>query len=354
MLSIEQRTVLFGFSFEHHGRHSGFNGLKNALRPDTRVIDITLRIPRFVPGQIRSRLMKKWLSLSEWSLWPSFLISKPRVFHYFFPENSLRRIKKWKKNHRVIATLHQPINFFKLIINKATNRRLLDSLYACDSIVVQTRCHMEGYHKILLNRPICYIPYGVDCEFFRPVTIKEPSKTFHVLTVGNWMRDYVCWAETAFLLSQKNNRIRFTIIANSDTLRLARKALGIRKTETNYINGISDSELLWIYRSADLVFLPLVDAMANNAILEAMAMGLPIVTTDLPATREYLGDDAALFYSRSDANAAANAIESLIEDPNLRKKMGYTGLMRAMRQYDWNVVGRLYQQLYSKLLSDTK
>ena len=168
------------------------------------------------------------------------------------------------------------------------------------------------------------------------------------------MRDYVCWAETAFLLSQKNNRIRFTIIANSDTLRLARKALGIRKTETNYINGISDSELLWIYRSADLVFLPLVDAMANNAILEAMAMGLPIVTTDLPATREYLGDDAALFYSRSDANAAANAIESLIEDPNLRKKMGYTGLMRAMRQYDWNVVGRLYQQLYSKLLSDTK
>ena len=51
------------------------------------------------------------------------------------------------------------------------------------------------------------------------------------------------------------------------------------------LSGLSDLALAETFRQADVLFLPLQDATANNARLEGLASGLPVVTTDLPAVR---------------------------------------------------------------------
>ena len=62
------------------------------------------------------------------------------------------------------------------------------------------------------------------------------------------------------------------------------------------------------------------DGAANNAVLEAMAHGLPIVTTDLPSTRYYTGGLAT--FSAPSATALAQAIEVTLKalaDPATRR-----------------------------------
>ena len=58
--------------------------------------------------------------------------------------------------------------------------------------------------------------------------------------------------------------------------------------------GLDDEALRELNRSAAVLFLPLREAAAN-ALLEAMSSGLPVVTTDRPATRESAGDCSVYF-----------------------------------------------------------
>jgi glycosyltransferase involved in cell wall biosynthesis len=60
-----------------------------------------------------------------------------------------------------------------------------------------------------------------------------------------------------------------------------------------------------------------------NGVLEGMAMGLPVVATDLPATREALGDPGQAWLAPpGDASVLADKICALAQDPALRRRLG--------------------------------
>lgn len=71
---------------------------------------------------------------------------------------------------------------------------------------------------------------------------------------------------------------------------------------------MSEEDLLVAYRQADLLALPLKDCTANNSILEAMACGLSVVTTDIGGIRDYVDDTCALLSARGDAEEMAKNI----------------------------------------------
>lgn len=74
-----------------------------------------------------------------------------------------------------------------------------------------------------------------------------------------------------------------------------------------------------VYQGCDIVFLPSVLETFSANFPEAMAMGLPIVTTDFAFNRDICGD-AALYYRSKDVRAAAAALSALLEDPVLWSK----------------------------------
>jgi len=53
------------------------------------------------------------------------------------------------------------------------------------------------------------------------------------------------------------------------------------------MHGISDPELRELYNRSKALFLPLLDAVANNALLEGLLMEKQILVSDLPAVRYY-------------------------------------------------------------------
>ena len=88
-----------------------------------------------------------------------------------------------------------------------------------------------------------------------------------------------------------------------------------------------------------------------KSLLEASAAGLPIVTTDSVGCRDTVEEGKNGFivppHSPSDL---ANALENLIQNPNLRKKMGDYSRKKAEKEYDVDAVAKKHLKIYETLL----
>jgi glycosyltransferase involved in cell wall biosynthesis len=81
----------------------------------------------------------------------------------------------------------------------------------------------------------------------------------------------------------------------------------------------------WLSAS-DFFVLPTRSEGSPNAVLEAMACGLPIVSSDIPSLRETVDDEAAILVDPEDVSALAEALTKLSQDPHLRRFMGAASL----------------------------
>jgi len=81
---------------------------------------------------------------------------------------------------------------------------------------------------------------------------------------------------------------------------VAKKAKLEKRDNIIIHQGIPDEELLKLNQESDILLMPLINATANNGIMEGIACGLPVLTTDLESTREYLNSDCAMFCKTSE------------------------------------------------------
>jgi glycosyltransferase involved in cell wall biosynthesis len=94
---------------------------------------------------------------------------------------------------------------------------------------------------------------------------------------------------------------------------------------------------------------PLNDVSTMNKVVEYMAMGRPIVSFDLVEARVSAGD-AAVYVRANDEVAFAKAIDSLLQNPEHRRRMGELGRRRAEQELSWEVSRRALVGFYEQLL----
>jgi glycosyltransferase involved in cell wall biosynthesis len=103
------------------------------------------------------------------------------------------------------------------------------------------------------------------------------------------------------------------------------------------------------YKAADIFFFPSRGEGMPGAVMEAMAAGLPIVATDIPAISCLAIDKKSGFLcENTDINRFVEVIEVLIGNGELRSRMG-TNALEAIRKFDWKYVIEMYSDLYRSL-----
>ena len=88
-----------------------------------------------------------------------------------------------------------------------------------------------------------------------------------------------------------------------------------------------------------------------RSLIEAMASGRPVVTTDVPGCRELVRDGVEGFVvAKEDPAALATVLEFLVNDPELRQDMGEAARRRFELGYTSAIVGERIEQVYRELV----
>lgn len=95
--------------------------------------------------------------------------------------------------------------------------------------------------------------------------------------------------------------------------------------------SVSHDNLPYYLHAADFFVLPTRKEGCCNAIVEAMACGLPIVSSDKPFNKDILNDKNSIMVDPDDVNAISSAISQLFENEERRKLMGEVALSDAMQ-----------------------
>lgn len=112
------------------------------------------------------------------------------------------------------------------------------------------------------------------------------------------------------------------------------------------LGTVSDTELASWYHAADAFVFPSVKEGFGLAILEAMAAGLPVITSDIPVFREFLHDGVgALLTPVGDAAALAAVIRRVVTDAELRSSLSAFGPGVAAA-YTWDACARQHVAVY--------
>jgi phosphatidylinositol alpha-mannosyltransferase len=126
---------------------------------------------------------------------------------------------------------------------------------------------------------------------------------------------------------------------------------GLTANDVVFVGYVPAADLPNYYRSATVFCAPSTGFEALGIVLlEAMASGTPIVTSDIAGYRTVVthGQEALVVPPR-DSKCLADAIVALLQQPQLRRKMGIAGRARA-QQYGWQRVAQDLLELYRMCL----
>jgi glycosyltransferase involved in cell wall biosynthesis len=94
-------------------------------------------------------------------------------------------------------------------------------------------------------------------------------------------------------------------------------------------------------------------ATANNAILEAMACGLPIVSEAVGGIREYVGRESGILYTPGSVREGVQAILKLYSDCSLVEQMGAAARFEA-KKLSWHAIGQKTSNVYKRIITERK
>lgn len=107
-----------------------------------------------------------------------------------------------------------------------------------------------------------------------------------------------------------------------------------------------------ILSKTDIFVLPSYSEGLSNALMEAMASSCACVATDVGGNAYLIQNGVSGFlFPVSDREALQAHLRRLIEDPAKRKMMGSAARKRIDETFGWNVVGKMYQQLFEQSFS---
>lgn len=239
----------------------------------------------------------------------------------------------------LLSTVRTSLSWVSQMVALAAARRW------CQTLMVPThdmaaRAHARGFDP---DR-ILTVGYGVDFHAIRNIVTPAGLPYYDCVFVGRFhaqkgLEDLVAiWRKVLRRLPSA----RLAVIGGGSGPEAARFVSGLDEFDQERVRRLgvlTGSDKYLALAKARVFVFPSHRESWGHVVIEAMAVGLPVVGYDIPSTREAFGD-AVLTAPKGDIAAFADSVVSLLSDPNLHSCYQERGLSLAATQ-DWDEVARI-------------
>ena len=195
---------------------------------------------------------------------------------------------------------------------------------------------------------------GIYTDHFSPVAEKKMSKPLKLLTVCRLIRrkriDLLI--DTVARAKESNIEMELNIAGDGklgNALALHAKKANV-DDNVNLMGRIDAEEMPQVYRDNDVFVMSSAHEGMSNAMLEAMASGLPVITTRCEGVEELIADNGIVVDGDS-ATDIAEAIIDLAGDQDRFEKMCIAARRRA-EQFEWSDVAGRYIDCYRTVINE--
>jgi colanic acid/amylovoran biosynthesis glycosyltransferase len=181
---------------------------------------------------------------------------------------------------------------------------------------------------------------GVDAERFAPVdrSARDPG-ALEVLCLGRLVPDkgQVILLDAVAALRRDGSDARLTLAGDGPdrgALEAHAKALGVADA-VRFVGAVGQDRIRELYAAADVFCLPSFAEGVPVVLMEAMACGLPVVTTRITGVPELVDDGrSGMLVRPGRSDELAGALQRMLDDPEMRRRLGETGRRKVEAEYD--------------------
>jgi glycosyltransferase involved in cell wall biosynthesis len=225
-----------------------------------------------------------------------------------------------------------------------------------DRVVVKSQFMAEPTARFFRS-PVEVIPNGIDTEYFDPavVTSNTALDDLHIrpeesvlLTVAAFERRKGMIAVIDVLpeLLRRGRRLSYVIVGDGrDRKLVARRIQELGLSACVHLVG-AQAEVRPFYKQADIFLLPSHGEGMPNALLEAMAMALPVIVSRHPPYGDMVQSGFGIQVDEREPSSLIAAIEGLLADPSRRQEMGQAARAHVHGGYAWPAVAQRYLDLF--------
>jgi glycosyltransferase involved in cell wall biosynthesis len=235
---------------------------------------------------------------------------------------------------------------------RALHPAVLQDLRRVSSAILLYQRDLDFFENHVGRGRVKFVRHGVDTEFFRPPSFQPDESSRRLLFVGINGRNHAMLARVVQRLCRSHPKLRFDMLVPGfrekprEALRLASLW---RNPKVTWHSGIGDTALRRLYQTSYLLLLPLQHAGVCNAVVEALACGLPVVTTDVGGLRDYGAGTIYPVVPNDDDKAMIDLIGDYLASPIWRGQIASSCRQYTDATLSWSKSRQAHLQAYLEL-----
>ena len=275
-----------------------------------------------------------------------------------------------QENHPLAVTIHHPITKdHRLEMESATSwKEKLSSSRWHNFLPMQKRVAPQLNHIICVSQPskedvisefnvdenkITVIPNGIDIDTFKPSLVAK-TLGFRIVTTASADIPLKGLRHLILALPRVMDEFPLTslvVIGKSPEKSNLDKLIDDLdlQDKITFKSGISELEIVKIYHDSDIAVIPSLYEGFGFGAGEAMACGVPLISTDSGGLKQVIGD-AALKISPGSVKEIEDGIFKLFNEEETRKELSIKGRKRMEELFDWKIAASNYIDVFKTLI----